>query len=180
MLSATGLLESGQNVDFCKTPVGEDTSVGLFVVLLSTSPRGPPKEFPHEIGIQVFTFLSVSCSDSCDSLRGDRVVLSSPVMCVEEGDDNDDDDDDATGIDIESCVQSDFRSSGHELWLCLSWLPLKSKYVDPSKLFAELGFTNESEDMCPNSKELLLFLCLGDSLACKLTVVGYTLLCKDM
>lgn len=150
MLSATGLLESGQNVvDFCRTPVGEDPSVGLFVVLLSTSPRGPPKEFPHEIGIQVFTFLSVvSCSDSCDSLRGDRVALSSPV---EEGDD---DDDDATGIDIESCVQSDFSSSGHELWLC--------------------GFTNESEDMCPNSKELLLFLCLGDSLGCKLTVDGYT------
>lgn len=108
------LLESGQNVDFCKTPVGEEPNVGLFVVLLSTSPRGPPKEFPHEIGIHVFTFLSVSCSersDSRDSLRGDRVVLSSPVMCVEEGDD------DATGIDIESCVQSDFSSSGQVLWL---------------------------------------------------------------
>lgn len=73
------LLESEQNVDFCKTPVG------LFVVLFSTSPRGPPKEFPHEIGIQVFTFLTGSSvvssvwidrSTSRDSLRGESVSLS--------------------------------------------------------------------------------------------------------
>lgn len=81
------LLESEQNVDFCKTPVGDEPNVGLLVVLLllSTSPNGPPKEFPHEIGIQVFTFLtdsSVSCwlwigrSNSRDSLRGESVAFS--------------------------------------------------------------------------------------------------------
>jgi|APAra0007618407_1042631.scaffolds.fasta_scaffold10210_1 hypothetical protein len=80
------LLESEQNVDFCKTPVGEDPNVGLFVVLFSTSPRGPPKEFPHEIGIQVFTFFTVGSivvssvwidrSSSRDSLRGESVVFS--------------------------------------------------------------------------------------------------------
>ena len=75
------LLESEQNVDFCKTPVGEDPNVGLLVVLLSTSPKGPPKEFPHEIGIHVFTFLADS-SVSCwlwigkSSLRGESAVLS--------------------------------------------------------------------------------------------------------
>lgn len=131
------LLESEQNVDFCKTPVGEDPNVGLFVVLLSTSPKGPPKEFPHEIGIQVFTFFTgwtvssvcIERSNSRDSLRGESGVLSWAVLCVEEGDD------DAIGIDIESCVQSGFSSSGQELWFwfpgCLSWLLLKSKYDDP-------------------------------------------------
>lgn len=81
------LLESEQNVDFCKTPVGEDPNVGLFVVLFNTSPRGPPKEFPHEIGIQVFTFFTaagssvvssvwIEISNSRDSLRGEGVLLS--------------------------------------------------------------------------------------------------------
>jgi hypothetical protein len=132
-------LEREQKVDFCKTPVGEDPNCGLpsqpslkrlrvdellqesawLVLVVKTSPKGPPIEVPQEIGIQLVCFWLDSLwsmltrkpictgSNSQDKLNGERASFS----CVGE-DDDDEKSDKAIGIDMESWVQSDFNSSG--------------------------------------------------------------------
>lgn len=153
LLSALGLLpelllEREQKVDFCKTPVGEDPNCGLpsqpslkrlradellqesawLVLVVKTSPKGPPIEVPQEIGIQLVCFwldslwstltLKPICtgSNSQNKLIGERASFS----CVGE-DDDDEKSDEAIGIDMESWVQSDFNSSGQLMTERFDW-----------------------------------------------------------
>lgn len=135
------LFEREPNADFCKTPVGEEPNCGLpsqpsvirlsaadeflivaklLLVLVKTSPKGPPIELPQEIGgTMLFRFLlsspmslfslkpiCIAGSNSRDNLSGERASFS----CVGE-DVDDENSEDGIGIDIESWVQSDFSSS---------------------------------------------------------------------
>lgn len=100
----------------CGTPEGEEP----VEVLIRTSPRGPPGEGPQEMSPQLLCFRDVDpiklpvCpksawngSNSWDSLRGEDAEEQMS--------------DEATGIDTESCVQSDFRSSGHTIIGLSNW-----------------------------------------------------------
>lgn len=205
LISARGLLpalllDRDPNVVFCNTPVGDDPNEGLTsqpsvmrfntdgflqstVELLAwfrTSPRGPPKEFSQEMGIQ-FACLLLFCSlrtlptpkpidtgsSPRDSLSGERVTSLSLLGESEE----------AMGIEIDNWVLSDCLSTSdqetdgrsdwflgqslmnwrRECWDSVSrsvrfWEGSKFLQLINGELFVE-GWRKESEVTNPNSLE---------------------------